>query len=110
LIIRPAGTCEQWQEEMASKFGLEFKVFDRAGVQEARNRIEAGGNPWATEPRILASFDYLKRRDGAFREIQNLRFNVIVCDECHHLADNTLGDDIADRHRLANGHPRPQTP
>jgi SNF2 family DNA or RNA helicase len=101
LIICPAGICEQWQEEMAGKFGLEFKVFDRDGVHEARKRIEVGGNPWATEPRIIASFDYLKRRDGAFREVQNLRFSVIVCDEVHHLADNTLTDDISDRYRLA---------
>ena len=101
LIICPAGICEQWQEEMAGKFGLEFKVFDREGVHEARKRIEVSGNPWATEPRIIASFDYLKRRDGAFREVQNLRFSVIVCDEVHHLADNTLTDDISDRYRLA---------
>jgi superfamily II DNA or RNA helicase len=101
LIICPAGICEQWQEEMACKFGLEFKVFDREGVHDARKCIEVGGNPWATEPRIIASFDYLKRRDGAFREVQNLRFSVIVCDEVHHLADNTLTDDISDRYRLA---------
>lgn len=101
LIICPAGICEQWQDEMARLFGMEFKVFDREGVHEARKGIEVGGNPWATEPRIIASFDYLKRRDGAFREVQNLRFSVIVCDEVHHLADNTLTDDIADRHRLA---------
>jgi superfamily II DNA or RNA helicase len=101
LIICPAGICEQWQEEMASKFGMDFKVFDREGVHEARKRIELAGNPWATEPRIIASFDYLKRRDGAFREVQSLRFSVIVCDEVHHLADNTLNEDVSDRHRLA---------
>ena len=101
LIICPAGICEQWQDEMAGKFAMNFKIFDREGVHEARKRIEVGGNPWATEPRIISSFDYLKRRDGAFREVQHLRFSVIVCDEVHHLADNTLTDDIADRHRLA---------
>jgi len=101
LIICPAGICEQWQDEMATKFGMEFKVFDREGVHEARKGIEVGGNPWATEPRIIASFDYLKRREGAFREVQNVRFSVIVCDEVHHLALNAQEDDISDRHRLA---------
>jgi superfamily II DNA or RNA helicase len=101
LIVCPAGIAEQWQEELASKFGLEFKVFDRDGVHEAKKQIEIGGNPWATEPRIIASFDYIKRRDGAFREIQNVRFSVIVCDEVHHLADNTQTDDVSERHRLA---------
>jgi len=101
LIVCPAGIAEQWQDELIAKFGLNFKVFDSDGVHEAKKQIEAGGNPWATEPRIIASFDYIKRRDGAFRAIQNLRFNVIVCDEVHHLADNTLTDDISERHRLA---------
>lgn len=101
LIVCPAGIAEQWQEELATKFGLYFKVFDRDGVHDAKKQIEIGGNPWATEPRIIASFDYIKRRDGAFREIQNVRFSVIVCDEVHHLADNTQTDDISERHRLA---------
>lgn len=101
LIVCPAGITEQWQEELAAKFGLDFKVFDREGVHDAKKGLEIGGNPWATESRVIASFDYIKRRDGAFRELQNVRFNVIVCDEVHHLADNTLSDDVSERHRLA---------
>lgn len=101
LVICPAGIAEQWQDELATKFGLDFKVFDRDGVHDAKKQIEVGGNPWATEPRIIASFDYIKRRDGVFREIQNVRFSVIVCDEVHHLADNTQTDDVSERHRLA---------
>jgi superfamily II DNA or RNA helicase len=101
LIVCPSGIVEQWRDEMADKFGLHFKIFDRDGIHEVKKSIELGANPWATEPRIVASFDYLKRREGAFREVQNVRFNVIVCDEVHHLADNTSGEDISDRHRLA---------
>jgi len=95
LIVCPSGIAQQWRDEMDTKFGLDFKVFDREGVHEVKKSIELGANPWATEPRIIASFDYLKRREGAFREVQNVRFNVIVCDEVHHLADNTRG--VADR-------------
>ncbi len=101
LIVCPAGIMEQWQEELATKFGLDFRIFDRDGVHEAKKQIEFGGNAWVTEPRIIASFDYLKRRDGVFREVQSVRFNVVVCDECHHLAHNLPTDhDISDRHRL----------
>lgn len=101
LIVCPAGIMEQWQEELATKFGLDFRIFDRDGVHTAKKEIEFGANAWATEPRIIASFDYLKRRDGVFREVQGVRFNVVVCDECHHLAHNLPTDhDISDRHRL----------
>jgi superfamily II DNA or RNA helicase len=101
LIVCPSGIAEQWRDEMETKFGLEFKIFDREGVHDVKKSIDLGANPWATEPRIIASFDFLKRREGAFREVQNVRFNIIVCDEVHHLADNTSGDDLSDRHRLA---------
>lgn len=101
LILAPAGICEQWQDEMRAKFGLDFQIFDRDGVHTARQRLDRGVNPWAVESRIIASFDYLKRRDGAFREVQHVRFSVIVCDEVHHLADNSLTKHVADRHRLA---------
>src|SRR4051794_38563561 len=65
LIVCPSGIAEQWREEMATKFGLDFKVFDREGVHAVKKSIDLGANPWATEPRIIASFDYLKRREGA---------------------------------------------
>ena len=62
LIICPAGICEQWQEEMAGKFGLEFKVFDRDGVHEARKRIEVGGNAPRNNPRKSLSKYWPKSR------------------------------------------------
>jgi hypothetical protein len=58
---------------MEAKFGLSFKVFDREGVHEAMQALDLGANPWATEPRIIASFDFLKRREGAFREVRTTR-------------------------------------
>ena len=111
LIVCPAGIAEQWRDEMADKFGLDFKVFDREGVHEARRAVDAGANPWATEPRIIASFDYLKRREGAFREVQNVRFHAIVCDEVHHLADQH-SPPMTSRTATAwpSGSPGPATP
>lgn len=103
LILCPASITEQWRDEMETRFGLEFKVFDREGVDTSQSALERDTSPWAVEPRIISSFDYLKRREGAFREVQNLRFDVIICDEAHHLAQNVAEEDgdISDRHRLA---------
>jgi hypothetical protein len=36
LIVCPASIIEQWQTELASKFGFQFKIFDGEGVAEAR--------------------------------------------------------------------------
>jgi SNF2 family DNA or RNA helicase len=45
LIVCPASIIEQWQTELASKFGFQFKIFDSEGVAEARRSLEAGSNP-----------------------------------------------------------------
>ena len=35
LIVSPASIIEQWQTELASKFGFAFRIFDSEGVAEA---------------------------------------------------------------------------
>lgn len=100
LIVCPASIIEQWQTELASKFGFQFKIFDSEGVAEARRSLEAGTNPWSAEPRVIASVDFIKRREGAFRELSASRWDVIIIDEAHHLASGN-DDEMTDRFRLA---------
>jgi superfamily II DNA or RNA helicase len=101
LVVSPASIVEQWQTELASKFGFQFKIFDSEGVAEARRSLEAGTNPWCAEPRVIASVDFIKRREGAFRELSASRWDVIIIDEAHHLASGGGDDELTDRHRLA---------
>jgi len=101
LIVCPASILEQWQTELASKFGFEFRIFDSEGVAEARRSLEAGSNPWAIESRVIASVDFIKRREGAFRELSASRWDVIIIDEAHHLAAGRNDDEVTDRYRLA---------
>ena len=101
LIVCPASITEQWQTELANKFGFEFRIFDSEGVAEARRALEAGTNPWSVEPRVIASVDFIKRREGAFRELSASRWDVIIIDEAHHLASGGNDDDLTDRYRLA---------
>jgi superfamily II DNA or RNA helicase len=101
LIVCPASIIEQWQTELASKFGFQFKIFDGEGVAEARRSLEAGTNPWSAEPRVIASVDFIKRREGAFRELSASRWDVIIIDEAHHLASGGNDDELTDRFRLA---------
>jgi superfamily II DNA or RNA helicase len=101
LIVSPASIVEQWQTELASKFGFQFKIFDSEGVAEARRACEVGTNPWCAEPRVIASIDYIKRREGAFRELSASRWDVIIIDEAHHLASGGGDEDLTDRYRLA---------
>ena len=100
LIVCPASITEQWQTELGRKFGFEFCIFDNEGVAEARRSLEAGTDPWCVEPRVIASVDFVKRREGAFRELSASRWDVIIIDEAHHLASGGNDEDLTDRYRL----------
>lgn len=100
LVVCPAGIMSQWQDELRRKFGFGFKVFDRDGVHEARKQLESGANPWSVESRVIASMDFIKRREGAFRELAATQWDVVVVDEAHHISLSRSTEDVSDRHRL----------
>lgn len=84
LIVSPPSIMDQWQTEMGQKFGFQFKVFDGEGLHSARLKRE--GNPWKNNPRVIASRDFIKRREGAFIELAAAHWDVVVIDEAHHVA------------------------
>jgi hypothetical protein len=64
LILREM-LLRQWQEEMASRFGLTSTVMDRAYVAKARQERGYGTNPWSTGSRFLISHALLRKPDDA---------------------------------------------
>ena len=61
LVICPAHLQTKWEEEMADKFGLEFKIINRESIEKMRKDFGAGINPWASFPKIITSLDYAKK-------------------------------------------------
>ena len=58
LIVAPGSLVEQWQEEMAEKFGLNFDLL-------TRDQIEASvtGNPFVERNRLILRLDMAARSD-----------------------------------------------
>lgn len=77
LVLSPPSLVEQWQEEMRSKFNLDFVVYDSA-------EFKAHPDPWATFPRIIASIDTAKR-ESKQEQVLAVPYDLVIVDEAHHL-------------------------
>ena len=61
LIICPANLCVKWRDEMAEKFGLEFRIVNAELLRDLRRSRGLRANPWTHFPRLIVSMDWLKR-------------------------------------------------
>ena len=58
LIVAPGNLVEQWQDEMAEKFGLGFDALTRDQIESPIT-----GNPFVERSRLIARLDMLARSD-----------------------------------------------
>ena len=100
LILCPSSLQIQWREEMRDKFGLDFRIVDSELMKELRRTLGVHTNPWAHYPRLITSYDFLKR-DRNLRLFRDLlpadgrptyprRFDLLVADECHNVAPSGI--------------------
>ena len=77
LIITPASLVSQWQEELLTKFGIEFTTTQNPNLKEDPD------NFWK-ENLVIASIATV-RRDKHTRIVSKLNYDLIIVDEAHHL-------------------------
>ncbi|WP_411875548.1 DISARM system SNF2-like helicase DrmD [Vulcanococcus limneticus] len=97
VISCPPSVLRQWQEEMASRFGLALTVMDRAYVAKVRQERGYGTNPWSTASRFLISHALLRNpeyssllrvwlEEGKGGEDQAPLQSLLILDEAHNAA------------------------
>ena len=95
VVAAPPSVLEQWQAEMADRFGLVFEILDRAYVARMRRERGFGVNPWRTHSRFLVSHRLLI--DPAYADPLRewlgpaLPGSLLILDEAHHAAPSSGG-------------------
>jgi superfamily II DNA or RNA helicase len=103
LVVCPASLQVQWRDEMREKFGLEFRIVDRALLGKLRRERGVGANPFSHFPRLIVSIDWLKGPLGMrlLREVLPphpeipRRFDALIVDEVHNCAPSGAGGGYA---------------
>ena len=98
LIVAPGSLVEQWQDELAEKFGLGFEAV-------SRDQIEASlsGNPFIDRNRLVLRLDMAARSDELQAKLEAApEWDLVICDEAHRMSASYFGGEVKEtrRHRL----------
>lgn len=79
---------ERWQRELAEKFGIEAIVInDNADFMRLRKEVPSHLNVFGYYPRIIMSMHFAIRPHILADLQREVRWDVAIIDEAHHLAD-----------------------
>ncbi|MDR3155291.1 MAG: DUF3883 domain-containing protein [Deltaproteobacteria bacterium] len=98
LIVAPGSLCEQWADELARKFLLDFSILGSEAAAAASQR-----NPFEERPLLLARLDMLSRNDDLQRRLEESEWDIIVCDEAHKMSATWFGNELHETRRFRLG-------
>jgi superfamily II DNA or RNA helicase len=98
LICCPGNLVEQWQDELFSRFHLDFKIMTREMMETARS-----GNAFAENNLIICRLDQLSRNDDVQARLELTDWDVIVCDEAHKMSASFFAGEVKPTKRYKLG-------
>jgi hypothetical protein len=93
VVACPPSVVLQWQAELERRFGLSFKVLDRAYVLRMRRDRGHAVNPWDTHHKLIISHALLREEAyaGPLRRTLELdrKGSLLILDEAHNAAPSS---------------------
>jgi superfamily II DNA or RNA helicase len=89
LILTPGGLTRQWLDEMSEKFGLSFRLINRASFEADSGQFAQTNNGM-----YVSSIDYISRHEVCLNAAKETQWDMIVVDEAHKLSAYEYGSKV----------------
>lgn len=101
LIVAPGGLVDQWQEELSSKFDLNFEILTKQMLENLNS-----GNIFEPHSMLIARMDQLSRADeSVLKQLEASAWDLVVVDEAHRMSAHfsSWGGEVKETKRFALG-------
>ncbi len=98
LIVAPGSLVEQWQDELATKFGIAAELLSRELIASCVDT-----NPFDRHPILIARMDQLARNDDLLVLLDSSEWDLIVVDEAHRMSASWWGGQLDTTRRYQLG-------
>ncbi|WP_339747905.1 helicase-related protein [uncultured Rubinisphaera sp.] len=97
MIVAPGNLVEQWQDELAQKFQLQFEIMTNDKFESAYS-----GNWFLENDLVICRLDKLSRNEIVQAKLKVTDWDLVVVDEAHKMSASLFGNEVKEtkRHKL----------